>query len=32
MRSGTHEHTLCTIDLQALRKSIQRELSDDGVF
>ena len=32
MRSGTHQHALCTIDLQALRKSIQLELSDDGVF
>ena len=32
MRSGTREHTLCTIDLQALRKSIQLELSDDGAF
>ena len=32
MRSGTHAHSLCTIDLQQLRKSIQHDLADDGVF
>ncbi len=32
MKQGTQAHTRCTIDLQAFRQSIQRELSDDGVF
>jgi len=32
MKQGTHEHALCTIDLQELRTSIARDLSDEGVF
>jgi hypothetical protein len=32
MKSGTHEHALCTIDLRQLRKSVERDLSDEGVF
>lgn len=32
MRSGTHAHALCTVDLQELRKSIECDLSEDGVF
>ena len=32
MKSGTREYSLCTIDLQQLRKSIERDLSDEGVF
>jgi hypothetical protein len=32
MKSGTREYSLCTIDLQQLRKSIERNLSDNGVF
>ncbi len=30
MKRGTHEHTLCTMDLQELRKKIERELADDA--
>jgi hypothetical protein len=32
MKQGTREHALCTIDLQELRTSIERNLSDEGVF
>jgi hypothetical protein len=32
MKPGTHEHARCTIDLQALRTSIERDLSDASVF
>jgi hypothetical protein len=32
MKPGTHAHTLCTSDLQALRKGIERDRSDAGVF
>ena len=30
MKQGTHEHTLCTIDLQQLRKKIEKEFADDA--
>jgi hypothetical protein len=32
MKQRTQEHALCTIDLQELRTSIERDLSDEGVF
>jgi hypothetical protein len=30
MKRATHEHTLCTMDLQELRRKIERERADDG--
>ncbi len=32
MKAGTHEHTLCTEDLQELRKKIEREFSEDAAM
>ena len=32
MKPGTHAHARCTIDLQALRKSIARDLADASAF
>lgn len=29
MKLGTHEHTLCTMDLQQLRQKIEQDLLDD---
>jgi hypothetical protein len=29
MKPGTHEHTLCTMDLQELRHRVQQEMIDD---
>ncbi len=28
MKVGTHEHTLCTMDLQALRKQIEQDFTE----
>jgi hypothetical protein len=30
MKQGTHEHTLCTMDLRKFRKKIEQEFADDG--
>lgn len=30
MKPGTHEYTLCTMDLQEFRKQIEREDADDA--
>ncbi|HLH90275.1 MAG TPA: hypothetical protein VKX28_17635 [Xanthobacteraceae bacterium] len=32
MKRGTHEHTLCTMDLQDLRRKIDQENSDASVL
>lgn len=32
IKGGTPEHSRCTIDLQQLRRSIERDFSDSGVF
>jgi hypothetical protein len=29
MKPGTHEHTLCTMELQELRRQVQQEMLDD---
>ncbi len=30
MKQGTHEHLLCTMDLQQLREKIRQDSADDG--
>ena len=32
MRAGTHEHTLCTLDLQAIRATAEQRIADDLAF
>jgi hypothetical protein len=32
MEPGTHEHTLCTLDLQELRARIAQRIADDMAF
>jgi hypothetical protein len=32
MEPGTHEHTLCTLDLQELRARIEQRIADDMAF
>jgi len=29
MKAGTHEHTLCTLDLQEIRAKVQQRIVDD---
>jgi hypothetical protein len=32
MRAGTHEHTLCTFDLNEIRAKHERRINDDMIF
>ena len=32
MTPGTHEHTLCTLDLQHIRAKIEQRIADDTAF
>jgi hypothetical protein len=32
MKAGTHEHTLCTLDLQEIRAKVQQRIADDMAF
>jgi hypothetical protein len=32
MRAGTHEHTICTMDLDAIRAKIEQRIADDSNF
>jgi hypothetical protein len=32
MKTGTHEHTLCTLDLQEIRSKVQQRIADDIAF
>jgi hypothetical protein len=32
MTPGTHEHTLCTLDLQDIRAKIEQRIADDTAF
>jgi hypothetical protein len=32
MKAGTHEHILCTLDLQELRAKVQQRIADDMAF
>jgi hypothetical protein len=32
MRAGTHEHTLCTLDLQEIRGKIEQHIADDMAY
>ena len=32
MRSGTHEHIICTMDLDAIRAKVEQRIADDSNF
>ena len=32
MRAGTHQHTLCTLDLQEIRAKVEQHVADDMAF
>ena len=32
MKAGTHEHTVCTLDLQEIRAKVERRIADDMAF
>jgi hypothetical protein len=32
MRAGTHEHLICTMDLDAIRAKVEQRIADDGNF
>jgi hypothetical protein len=32
MPEGTHEHTMCTLDLQAIRAKVEQRMADDMDF
>jgi hypothetical protein len=32
LKAGTHEHTLCTLDLQEIRAKVERRVADDLAF
>jgi hypothetical protein len=32
MKAGTHEHTLCTLDLQEIRAKVEQYIADDLAF
>jgi hypothetical protein len=32
MRAGTHQHTLCTLDLQEIRAKVEQHIADDMAF
>ena len=32
LKAGTHEHTLCTLDLQEIRAKVEQRIADDLAF
>jgi hypothetical protein len=32
MRSGTHEHLICTMDLDAIRAKVEQRIADESAF
>src|SRR5215472_4102855 len=32
LKAGTHEHTLCTLDLQEVRAEVEQRIADDLAF
>jgi hypothetical protein len=32
LKAGTHEHTLCTLDLQEIRAKVEQRIADDMAF
>jgi hypothetical protein len=32
LKAGTHEHTLCTLDLQEIRAKVEQRVADDLAF